>query len=318
MIPEGMKRLITVIGLAGCTHMPSGNVALDDPFAALVGTWTQRQEDRVVGEQWVRPHPRLLLGTGTTKRGERTWREQLAIELREDGAVYVAHPDGQARTEFAAVAGPEPALSFANPAHDFPQGITYRRSGTGSEARLQVSAKSSERSIDLLLERQPESQRPRDIIKTVYLDRPPAEVYAAFTSTTFLRSWFAPELRVEAEPWGAYELLFAPDGPEGSQGSEGCTFVELRKDRLAFTWRFPPSLPSLRTAHTLVIIEIGVPQDALLQTQLRLQHSGFRSGPEWEAGRVYFETFWDGVLARLHRRFEQGPIDWTVDGPPDW
>jgi hypothetical protein len=54
-----------------------------------------------------------------------------------DTLVYEAQPARQQKTEFRAVPPFGPELVFANPAHDFPQRVVYRRSGDSLMARIE-------------------------------------------------------------------------------------------------------------------------------------------------------------------------------------
>lgn len=150
----------------------------------------------------------------------------------------------------------------------------------------------------------------REICKSVEVAAPLAEVWRAWTSAEGAITFFAPGARIEARPGGPYELYFDPEAPEGERGSEGCTVRELQTERfLSVTWNFPPSLPTLRNEHTTV--GIGLQAMDAGRTRVVLTHTGWRDGPQWMEGFSYFVRAWDLVLARLHHRFAEGPIDWA-------
>ena len=73
--------------------------------------------------------------------------------------------------------------------------------------------------------------------------------------------------------------------------------------RLVVTWNFPPSLPALRDAHTLVTITLE-PLDGGRRTRLTLLQTGWQTAGDWPRGRAFFDRAWDGVLARLRRAFD--------------
>ena len=81
----------------------------------------------------MRPRGGTLLGMSRTVAADSTVAHELMrIVERGGGLVFQAHPSGQAPAEFPAVeAGPERVV-FADPAHDFPQRIIYRRVGADS------------------------------------------------------------------------------------------------------------------------------------------------------------------------------------------
>ena len=89
--------------------------------------------------------------------------------------------------------------------------------------------------------------------------------------------------------------------------------VELRPDeRIAFTWNFPPSLPTIRDARTLIQIDLAPVPGQPDRTFVTLTQKGFRAGLEWDQGRRYFDKAWSVVLDRLQQRFLKGPIDWSA------
>lgn len=116
----------------------------------LAGCWEARSATRVVEEQWMRPRGGTLLGMSRTVSADSTvGHELMRIVERGGGLVFEAHPSGQAPAEFPAVeAGPERAV-FADPAHDFPQRIVYRRVGADSlVARVEGERNGTTRGID--------------------------------------------------------------------------------------------------------------------------------------------------------------------------
>ncbi len=136
-----------------------------------------------------------------------------------------------------------------------------------------------------------------------------AEVFAAWTTEVGAQTFFAPKAHIDLEPGGRYEMIFMPDGEEGSRGSEGCTIIEFTPDHhLAFTWNFPPTLPALRNKLTRVDIWLE-PIDPEI-TGVKIIHTGWQTGHQWFRGLAYFEQAWDVVLRRLNHRFRMGPLDW--------
>jgi hypothetical protein len=100
----------------------------------LAGCWHRERGQTIVEEQWSLPRGRTMLGTSRTVRGDSTVEyEFLILRLRADDWSYEAHPSGQAPATFR-TAGPPTGdeVLFANPAHDYPQQIGYRRVGRDS------------------------------------------------------------------------------------------------------------------------------------------------------------------------------------------
>ena len=108
-----------------------------DRLAWLGGCWQRTAGGGAVTieEQWMAPRGGAMLGVSRTVRRDSVVEyEFLRIHAAGDTLVYDAMPSGQRRTEFRAApgAGDAAEVTFANPAHDFPQRIVYRRAGADS------------------------------------------------------------------------------------------------------------------------------------------------------------------------------------------
>lgn len=97
----------------------------------------------------MRPRGGVMLGMSRTIRAD-TLIEWEFIRLYERGShlVYAAQPARQAPAEFASTSIERDAITFANPAHDFPQRIIYRRSADSLFARIEGTMNGRERSVD--------------------------------------------------------------------------------------------------------------------------------------------------------------------------
>jgi len=101
--------------------------------AWLAGCWELRQGARHAVEMWMPPEGGMMLGASrTTQNGQVREFEQLRLELAGDTLVYTAVPSGQAEAAFRSVEINDHSFTLANPAHDFPQRIGYRRQGADS------------------------------------------------------------------------------------------------------------------------------------------------------------------------------------------
>ena len=97
----------------------------------LTGEWQQERGDRWTEELWTLPRGGVMLGVGRTGRGESlaSW-EVMRIVRGGDGSLTLhAAPEGGAETIFTLVEQGVRDISFANPAHDYPQRIRYWREG---------------------------------------------------------------------------------------------------------------------------------------------------------------------------------------------
>jgi hypothetical protein len=134
---------------------PSGPLA---SMAWLTGRWTGTSGENVALEEtWSAPGGGAMTGVGVMRpSGKAERREELRIEARDDGAiVYVATPEGQARTEFRSeprLAGPT-AATFVNEDHDWPTRIRYER--VGDELRVTLKGRPGQAAESWTLRRQP-------------------------------------------------------------------------------------------------------------------------------------------------------------------
>ena len=104
-----------------------------DRLAWLGGCWQRTAGATTIDEQWMAPRGGAMLGVSRTVRRDTVVEyEFLRIYAAGDTLVYDASPSGQRRTEFRAFPVGDAEIAFANPAHDFPQRIVYRRTGADS------------------------------------------------------------------------------------------------------------------------------------------------------------------------------------------
>ena len=100
--------------------------------AWLAGCWERALSNRRGVEVWEAPRAGVMSGgsfivTDTSRRET----EHLRLWAEGDTLVYEAHPSIQHRTAFRASTG-STEITFANPEHDFPQRIVYRKVGADS------------------------------------------------------------------------------------------------------------------------------------------------------------------------------------------
>jgi hypothetical protein len=121
----------------------------------LAGCWERRAPERVTLEMWMRPEGELMLGASRTVAGGLTREfEQLRLEARGDTLIYTAVPSGQKETAFRSNQLSDSGFVVENPAHDFPQRISYRRRGADSlVARIEGPGPNGTRGIDFPMQR---------------------------------------------------------------------------------------------------------------------------------------------------------------------
>jgi hypothetical protein len=123
--------------LAACLALWAGHAAAGEPgLDWLAGKWCSADPGRQVDEVWLPEAGGQLLGMSRTLRGAKLESfEYMRIVFDARGARLHVQPNGSPPTLFAQAARGDDWIHFANPAHDFPNRIEYRRQGD----RLQAS-----------------------------------------------------------------------------------------------------------------------------------------------------------------------------------
>ena len=150
----------------------------------------------------------------------------------------------------------------------------------------------------------------RSIQFSEIIPAPIGQVWQAWATEEGVRTFFAPECRIELVPGGAYEMYFNLDSPVGLKGGEGCKVLAVDEPSLlSFTWNALPELPLIRDHYTHVVVYlVSISEDETLVT---LIHDGWGNSEKWDEGIQYFERAWgEIVLPRLRQRFLSGPIRW--------
>jgi uncharacterized protein YndB with AHSA1/START domain len=139
----------------------------------------------------------------------------------------------------------------------------------------------------------------RSLVREVEVAAPPLEAWSAWTTKAGIESWWGPpDAEIDLRIGGPFELFFIMDAEPGGRGGEGNRFLAyVPGEVLAFTWNAPPDL-ALRDTQTWVVVTFASLQDGG-HTHVRLVHTGFLTGPDWDAYVAYFEDAWTRVLARL-------------------
>ena len=117
-----------------------------------------------------------------------------------------------------------------------------------------------------------------------------------------------PETSIDLRVGGPLELYFDPTAPEGQRGSEGCAYLGyVPGEMISFTWNAPPHLP-LRSENTWVVITFTPTEND--NTRVRLVHTGFLDGSDWDDYMAYFERAWASVLdlERTSRSFSTSDL----------
>ncbi len=98
----------------------------------LSGAWAQKgTEGRWAEEYWTPPRGHIMIGAGLAGQGRttRSFEHMRIVADGKGGIAFYGMPGGDPAVAFPLV-GQEPNLIvFENPAHDFPQRVSYRLNG---------------------------------------------------------------------------------------------------------------------------------------------------------------------------------------------
>jgi uncharacterized protein YndB with AHSA1/START domain len=129
------------------------------------------------------------------------------------------------------------------------------------------------------------------------------EVWKAFTTSEGLSTWLTPGAVVDLREGGEWTAHF----PGGSTG--GGTILSFVPEReLVLSALAPDKFPAVRAARTRAKFSFEAKGDA---TVVRLTQTGWKEGEEWVRAYEYLTVGNAQLLATLHHRFVNGPIDWT-------
>ncbi len=137
------------------------------------------------------------------------------------------------------------------------------------------------------------------------------DVWKAWTTSEGIKSFFAPDAKVELRVDGPFEIYMNPYAEPGQKGADDMRIIGFQeKKMLSFTWNAPPSLPEARKQRSIVIVRFISRGDAL--TDVTMHHVGWGEGGEWDKAFDYFSKAWPNVLKNLQKRFDSGPVDWKA------
>jgi uncharacterized protein YndB with AHSA1/START domain len=150
----------------------------------------------------------------------------------------------------------------------------------------------------------------RAIDKEVVVNATLEQAWQAWTTREGIVSFFAPDAQIDARVGGAFHIHFDPGAAPGAKGADDMRFMALQPMKmLSFDWNAPPHLAQARAQRTFVVLRFQPLGER--STRIRLHHTGWGEGDEWDQAFAYFDRAWGNVLTNLGRRFDSGPQDWS-------
>ena len=112
-----------------------------DALAWRSGDWVSETGDRWTEESWTSPRGGMLLGMGRSGRGPelRDWEYMRIVPGADGRPVFWGSPKGAPAVPFRLVSLTATEAVFANPSHDYPQRIVYRREGAALVATISAA-----------------------------------------------------------------------------------------------------------------------------------------------------------------------------------
>lgn len=123
-----MKRTLPILLLVSVVFSFAASAATIGQIGWLQGRWLMDIPGGVVEEVWLAPRGNSMIGVSRTVRADTLYGfETIIVRETDQGLVLEARPSSQPPGTFHSVTVGDSLVVFENPAHDFPQRITYRR-----------------------------------------------------------------------------------------------------------------------------------------------------------------------------------------------
>jgi uncharacterized protein YndB with AHSA1/START domain len=141
------------------------------------------------------------------------------------------------------------------------------------------------------------------LVIEVTVPAPIGEVWKAFTTSEGLSTWLTPNAVVDLREGGEWTAKF----PGGSTGG-GTILSFVPEKELVIAALAPDKFPTVRATRTRARFSFEAKGGS---TVVRLTQTGWKDGDEWVKAYEYLTVGNAQLLATLHHRFVNGPIDWT-------
>lgn len=142
-------------------------------------------------------------------------------------------------------------------------------------------------------------------------------VWEAFTTSEGLMTWAVPFARVDFRLGGIWESSYDAQAKPGAEGNIRTRYLSYVPGRMFAMQALaaPPGFPHPEVLPDLFSVVEFEPVGADT-TLVRMYGVGYRDTPAHTAVRRMFRDANAWTLRMLHRRFTEGPTDWSAVRPP--
>jgi len=154
-------------------------------------------------------------------------------------------------------------------------------------------------------ENQPQPSTDKMLILSISIPASRADVWRAFSTSEGLSTWLTPGAVVDLRPGGEWTAHY-PNGKTG--GGTILSFVPEKE--IVISAMAPEQYPTVRSTRTHARFTFESRGNGTLVT---LEQTGWQDGEEWDKAYEYLFPGNAYLLATLHRRFVNGPLDWAKE-----
>ena len=143
------------------------------------------------------------------------------------------------------------------------------------------------------------------LLLAISIPAPVKDVWRAFSTSEGLSTWLTPGAVVDLRPGGEWTAHY-PNGKTG--GGTIISFVPEKE--IVISAMAPEQYPTVRSTRTHARFTFESRGNSTLVT---LEQTGWQDGEEWDKAYEYLFPGNAYLLATLHRRFVNGPLDWAKE-----
>ena len=143
------------------------------------------------------------------------------------------------------------------------------------------------------------------MLLSITIPAPRSAVWHAFAASDGLSTWLTPGAVVDLRPGGEWTAHY-PGGKTG--GGTIISFVP--EEEIVLSAMAPEEFPTVRATRTRARFRFEAHGES---TIVELQQTGWQNGAEWDKAYEHLFAGNAYLLATLHRRFVNGPIDWAKE-----